>query len=134
MHPINPPGPTTLLWSGPSRGASFLLATGFLGRKPPFVDSSHRRRPNGGVWLPLDDLLAELGIAGVAKKALSTLFGVFERFPNEDGVGIMWSIVHGIENLGFDDEQPWSDSFARQPSDMGKNMIDRLKRYQTGHT
>lgn len=85
-------------------------------------------RPSGGVWLPLDDLLAELWDAGVPKKALSTLFGVFERFPEDDGAGVLWSIVHGIESLDFDYEQPLRDSLARQPSDMGKIMIDRLER------
>jgi len=89
-------------------------------------------RPNDGVWLPLDDLLAELWNVGVPTRALPTLFGVFERFPDDDGAGVLWSIVHGIENLDLDYEQPLRDSLVRQPSDMGKIMIDRLERAKAG--
>ena len=85
-------------------------------------------RPTDGVWLPLDDLLAELWDAGVPARALPTLFGVFERFPEDDGAGVLWSIVHGVEGLDLDYEQPLRDSLARQPSDMGKIMLGRLER------
>jgi hypothetical protein len=85
-------------------------------------------RPTDGVWLPLDDLLAELWDAGAPARALPMLFGVFERFPEDDGAGVLWSIVHGVEGLDFDYEQPLRDSLARQPSDMGKIMLGRLER------
>jgi hypothetical protein len=85
-------------------------------------------RPTNGVWLPLDDLLAELWDAGVPARALPTLFGVFERFPEDDGSGVLWSIVHGVEGLDLDYEQPLRDSLARQRSDMGKIMLGRLER------
>jgi hypothetical protein len=48
-------------------------------------------RPAGGVWLSLDDLLAELWDAGVPVRALPVLFGVLERFPDDDGAGVLWS-------------------------------------------
>ena len=89
-------------------------------------------RPRDGVWLPLDALLAELWDAGVPARALTTLFGVFERFPEDDGAGVLWSIVHGIEGLDLDYEQPLRDSLARQPSDMGKIMLGRLERSKAG--
>ena len=85
-------------------------------------------RPTDGVWLPLDDLLAELWDAGVPARALPTLFGVFERFPEDDGAGVLWSIVHGVEGLDLDYEQPLRDSLARQRSDMGRTMLGRLER------
>ncbi len=83
-------------------------------------------------WLPLDDLLAELWDAGVPASALQKLFGVFERFPGEDGAGVLWSIVHGLEALDLDYEQELRESLARQPSDMGKIMLGRLERSKTG--
>ena len=61
-------------------------------------------------------------------RAFPTLFGVFERFPDEDGAGVLWSIVHGVEGLDLDYEQPLRDSLARQRSDMGKIMLGRLER------
>ncbi len=85
-------------------------------------------RPADGVWLPLDDLLAELWEAGVPVRALPILFGVFERFPEDDGAGVLWSIVHGIEGLELDYGQALQESLARQPSDMGKIMLGRLER------
>ena len=84
--------------------------------------------PTDGVWLPLDDLLAELWDAGVPARALSTMFGVFERFPEDDGAGVLWSIVHGVEGLDLDYEEPLRASLARQPSHMGKVMLGRLER------
>lgn len=88
--------------------------------------------PADGVWLPLDALLAELWDAGVPARALPSLFRVFERFPEDDGAGVLWSIVHGVEGLDLDYEQPLRDSLARQPSDMGKIMLARLEQFKAG--
>ena len=85
-------------------------------------------RPADGTWLPLDDLLTELWDAGVPTSALPALFALFERFPDEDGAGVFWSIVHGVESLGLDYEQQLRDSLARRTSQMGKVMLGRLER------
>lgn len=87
-------------------------------------------RPHDGVWLPLDGLLAELWDAGVTAATLPTLFGVFERFPEDDGAGVLWSIVHGVESLDLDYEQPLRESLVRQPSEMGQIMLARLEKSQ----
>ena len=82
--------------------------------------------PTHGAWLPLDDFLAELWEVGVSAMELPTLLRVFERFPEDDGAGVLWSIVHGVEALDVDYEQPLRDSIARQPSHMGRIMLGRL--------
>src|SRR5215207_10023623 len=79
-------------------------------------------RPIDGMWLPLDDLLAELWDAGVPIRALPVLFGVFERSPDSDGAGVLWSIVHGVEALDHDYEQPLRESLARRWSGLGQTM------------
>lgn len=84
--------------------------------------------PISGSWLRLDDLLAELWHIGVQPSAMPTLFKVFERFPNDDGAGVLWSIVHGIENLDLPYETELLASLTRQPSEMGKIMLDRLNK------
>lgn len=84
--------------------------------------------PVDGYWRPLDDLLAQLWGAGVSAECLPVLFGVFERYPDEDGAGVLWSILHGVEALDISYEQPLRDSLARQPSFMGQIMLDRLER------
>jgi len=85
-------------------------------------------RPLNGVWLPLDGLLGELWGAGVPVGALPTLFAVFERFPDDDGAGVLWSIVHGVEAVDLDYDEPLRASLARRPSHMGKVMLGRLER------
>ena len=70
----------------------------------------------------------ELWEAGVPAHALSVLFGVFERFPDDDGAEVFWSIVHGVESLTLEYERPLRASLARQPSRMGRVMLARLER------
>lgn len=89
-------------------------------------------RPLDGCWLPLDDLFVELWAAPVPENALPTFFRVFERFPDDDGAGVLWGVVHGIESLTIDYEIPLRDSLARQPSQMGKIMLGRLERSRAG--
>ena len=83
--------------------------------------------PTAGSWLPLDNLLNELWLAGEPSvDALPTLFGVFERFPADDGAGVLWSIVHGVEALPYNYEPLLRESYSRVPSEMSKIMLARL--------
>lgn len=82
--------------------------------------------PVDGQWRPLDDLLDELWSQGVNQGQMPILFRVFERFPEEDGAGVLWSIVHGVEALPFSYESFLRESMARRPSHMGEIMLKRL--------
>jgi hypothetical protein len=84
--------------------------------------------PANGEWRALDNLLSELWAAGVREGHLRVLFRVFERFPEEDGSGVLWSIVHGIEALDIDYEAALRESLSRQPSHMGGIMLQRLEK------
>jgi hypothetical protein len=84
--------------------------------------------PVEGNWRRLDELLDELWSAGATEGSLPILFGVFERFPQEDGAGVLWSIVHGVESLSFDYDPALRQSLQRTPSFMGKVMLQRLER------
>lgn len=90
-------------------------------------------RPADGKWLPLDKLLTELWVAGVPARALPTLFGVFERFPEDDGAGVLWRIVHGVEGLDLEYEGTLRDSLKRQSSHMGEVMLKRLEHSRVGN-
>jgi hypothetical protein len=83
--------------------------------------------PIDGNWRRLDELLDELWSEGVLEGQLPILFRVFERFPEEDGAGVLWSIVHGVESLSFDYEPFLRQSMARQPSCMARAMLQRLE-------
>lgn len=85
-------------------------------------------QPRDGDWRPFDDLLGKLWSAGVTDECLPVLFGVFERYPDEDGFGVLWSVVHGIESLPLDYGQALRDSILRKASFMGRVMLDRLER------
>lgn len=87
-----------------------------------------RFEPADGMWLPLDQLLDELWAAGaITPEHIPVLLGVFERFPTEDGAGVLWSIVHGIESLPLDYEPALRESYRRVPSEMAEIMLVRLE-------
>ncbi len=84
-------------------------------------------QPVADMWLPLDDFLNELWLAGQPPiEVLPTLFGVFERFPEDDGAGVFWSIVHGVEALPYNYGCLLRESHGRVPSEMSKIMLARL--------
>ena len=56
----------------------------------------------------------------------AAVFGVFERYPDEDGMGVYWSIVHGLEHRR-DYEAGLVASVRRAPSQFGATMLNRLK-------
>jgi len=88
--------------------------------------------PEDGNWLPLDELLCQLWEMGVGSEHLPVVFGLFERFPDEDGAGVLWGVVHGVESLGVDYDQALRESISRQPSLMGRIMLGRLERANAG--
>jgi len=81
--------------------------------------------PEDGSWRHLDSLLDELWRAGNPEQAMPEMLSVFERYPEEDGYGVMWTIVHGLESLP--NYQPeLLRSLARQPSELGIAMVGRI--------
>lgn len=81
--------------------------------------------PKEDNWLALDSLLVELWQAGHPEQAIPELLGLFERYPEEDGYGVMWSVLHGLESLP-NYEPELLRSLARQPSEFGVRMVGRL--------
>lgn len=82
-------------------------------------------KPSKGNWLGLDALLQELFLSGSSPVAIDAMLHVFERYPGEDGAGVFWSIVHGLESLpGY--ESRLVESIRRVPSDFALLMVNRL--------
>jgi len=90
-----------------------------------------RFTPEDDNWINLDYLLDELWATDEPKLGIVNMLKVLERFPDEDGGGVLWSIVHGLEHLN-DYEQKLLDSLYRTPSEMGVIMIRRIE--NTGET
>ena len=82
-------------------------------------------RPSDGDWRPLDALLSELWETGRPGEHVRDLFGLLERFPEDDGEGVPWSVVHGLESLP-DYEPELVRSVQRRPSELAITMVGRL--------
>lgn len=81
--------------------------------------------PKENDWGVLDSLLTELWQTGQPAQAIPELLGVFERYPEDDGFGVAWSVLHGVESLP-NYEPELLRSLARQPSEFGVLMVGRL--------
>jgi hypothetical protein len=82
-------------------------------------------QPSDGDWRPLDALLSELWGTGQPGEHIRDLFGLLERFPEDDGAGVLWSVVHGLESLA-DYEPELVRSVQRRPSELAIIMVGRL--------
>lgn len=82
-----------------------------------------------GNWLRLDELIAELWRIGQPEIGIKTLFGILEKNPTEDGAGVFWAIVHGLETLEY--EQELYESLMRKPTLMTIIMLKRIENTNT---
>lgn len=78
-----------------------------------------------GNWLELEDLLSELWESGNPELGILSLFQILERYPTEDGSGVFWSILHGLETLEC--EKELYQSLMRKPSHMTIVMLIRIE-------
>jgi hypothetical protein len=58
-----------------------------------------------GDWRPLDVLFTELFSRTCSQDEIDAVFSLFERYPDEDGAGVFWSAIHGLEVVGSYDER-----------------------------
>lgn len=81
--------------------------------------------PRQGAWLPLEQYFEEAFANQDPKQHYSAMFDLFERYPEDDGNGVFWSAVHGMEALGGYEEL-LLEHFSRNPSLMTTIMLRRL--------
>jgi len=75
-------------------------------------------------WLPLQTLLDALPDE-VEAEEFQVLLGVFERFPEHDGYGIFWAILHRLEAAsGYEGELV--RSVRRAPNEFNLTMVHRI--------
>jgi hypothetical protein len=73
----------------------------------------------------LHSAVDELFASDQPERGMEALLRIFERFPDKDGYGVFWSILHGLETLpGY--EVSVVESVRRQPSEFGLLMINRM--------
>jgi hypothetical protein len=81
--------------------------------------------PSNGDWRPLDDLIAELCREPLNEDGIDALLAVLERFPTEDGAGVLWSIVHVLEGSPVY-EPCLLASLRRRPAELSVVMVNRI--------
>jgi hypothetical protein len=73
----------------------------------------------------LDDTVAAINPEDCGQEEFRALLDVFERFPDEDGFGVFWSIVHSLEACtGY--ESALIESVTRMPVEFNILMVNRL--------
>lgn len=73
----------------------------------------------------LDQALQELFQSEHPERGMDALFRVFERFPQSDGYGVFWGVLHGLESLS-NYEPRLIESVRRQPMEFNLTMVNRL--------
>lgn len=73
----------------------------------------------------LDESLHAAATQDFGHDEFRALLGIFERFPNEDGYGVFWGIVHCLERCN-DYESDLVASVLRKPVEFNVLMINRL--------
>ena len=61
-----------------------------------FASSRHSRVS----WLPLERHFEVAFSSPDPKQYYHAIFNLFERFPDDDGAGVFWSALHGMEAVG----------------------------------
>jgi hypothetical protein len=88
--------------------------------------------PQEGDWRPLDTLFDRAFSGPAPKSYYHAIFNLFERFPEEDGAGVFWSALHGMEAVGGYEEL-LLQSFRHRPSLMATTMLRRIKKSGQSH-
>jgi len=83
-------------------------------------------------WLGLEGLLAEVFTHDQTSSAARALLRLFERYPRHDGHGVLWGVIHGLEQAGGY-EHALIESVQRCPTDLGVTMLRRLHKSGATH-
>jgi hypothetical protein len=82
--------------------------------------------PIDGDWRPLEPLFEAAFSSQNPCIYYHAIFNLFERFPEEDGAGVFWSAVQGMEAVGGYETQLLG-YFRRWPTLMTKTMLRRIQ-------
>lgn len=82
--------------------------------------------PSNGNWLELERLFERVFSERDPTVYYSAIFNLFERFPDQDGSGVFWSALHGMEASGSY-EKELVKFFRRYPSEMTRTMLIRMR-------
>jgi hypothetical protein len=73
----------------------------------------------------LEEAIAAIPTNNCSEREFQALLQIFERFPDDDGYGVFWSIVHYLEACeGY--ESALMESVERLPVEFNLLMLNRL--------
>ncbi len=82
--------------------------------------------PLEGNWLQLERFFEQAFNHSDPTRYYRAIFDLFERFPDDDGAGVFWSALHGMEAVGGYEEL-LLQSFRRHPTIMTEAMLYRIR-------
>ena len=82
--------------------------------------------PIDGSWGSLEDLFEQVFSTDTPSEYYPAIFSLFERYPDDDGCGVFWSALHGMEHIGGYEVQ-LAKSHQQAPSMMSDIMLSRLQ-------
>ncbi|MBK1884794.1 hypothetical protein JIN85_20460 [Luteolibacter pohnpeiensis] len=85
--------------------------------------------PVDGDWRPLEAHLDQAFASREPESYYDAIFNLFERFPEDDGSGVFWTALHGMEACG-NYEKKLLLYFRRTPGLMTTAMLRRI--YNSG--
>lgn len=82
--------------------------------------------PSEGDWCELDALFENVFASQNPEFYYHAIFSLFEKYPSEDGAGVFWSALHGMERFGKY-ESELLRCFRRFPNEMSRIMLIRMR-------
>ena len=79
--------------------------------------------PKQGSWMALDSLVGNLN--GLTPEVISACLGIFEKYPEEDGEGVFFTIIHTLEHFGGY-EEALAASVLKKPNQWNVLMLNRM--------
>jgi len=76
-------------------------------------------------FLPLEEYFERAFASSNPSEYYDAIFNLFERFPDDDGAGVFWTALHGMEAVGGYEDKLMV-YFRRYPSLMTRAMLRRI--------
>jgi hypothetical protein len=94
-----------------------------------FLQIANFKNENDSNWLELDKLIQQIDFSEeTTSEDLRKLFLPFENYPEHDGFGVLWTLLHTVESFkGY--ENLLLQSLEKKPSMMTLEMVLRIINY-----
>ena len=91
----------------------------------PLLEQIRNFQTLNGDWRALDRMISDLCREPLRPEGIDALLAVLERFPTEDGAGVLWSIVHALEDSPLYPAHLLA-SLRRRPVELSVVMVNRM--------